>query len=317
MEVITDILQFSKSPNGCVMTIGVFDGVHRGHREIIGRAIQSAKSGGYELVVLSFNPGPREFFKGTDEDFYLLTLEEFISELGKLGVDRLLLIPFDRALRETRAGDFLNDVLRDRLDARVLVVGHDFAFGAGREGSIEFVKRHSADIGLELVVVDEFTVDGSPVRATTIREMIRAGKIEQANKYLGYEFHVSGEVIPGNGVGKSIGYPTANITWPKSKVKPLRGVYAVMTELDGHEYPAVANFGVRPTFKDATSSELFEIHLIEHDPGDLEGKKIKSRFVAFIREEKEFPSPGELAARIADDMLKAKEILQIKEKERR
>ena len=313
MEVITDILQFFKAPNGCVMTIGVFDGVHRGHREIIGKAIETAVSGGYELVVMSFNPGPREFFKGTDEDFYLLTLDEFTSELEKLGVDRLLLIPFDRALRETRAGDFLNGVLRDRLDARVLVVGEDFAFGAGREGSIEFVKHHSADIGLELVVVDEFKVDKSPVRATIIREMIRDGKIEQANKYLGYEFYVSGEVIHGFGVGKSIGCPTANIDWPKSKVKPLRGVYAVIAELDGREYPAVANFGVRPTLKDVTSSELFEIHLLEYDPGELEGKKIKSRFVSFMREEKEFPSTDELAVQIADDKLKAKEILKINE----
>jgi len=317
MEVITDILQFFKAPNGCAMTIGVFDGVHRGHREIIGKAIRSAQSGGYELVVLSFNPGPREFFKGTDEDFYLLTLDEFKSELEKLGVDRLLLIPFDRALRETRAGDFLNGILRDRLDARVLVVGEDFAFGAGREGSIEFVKHHSADIGLELVVVDELTFDKSPVRATVIREMIRAGKIVQANKYLGYEFYVSGEVMHGFGVGKSIGCPTANITWPKSKVHPLHGVYAVMAELDGNEYPAVANFGVRPTFKDLTSSELFEIHLIENDPGDLEGKKIKGRFVSFIREEKEFPSTDELASAIAGDKLKAKEILKIYTQERR
>lgn len=310
MDVVTEILQFSKAPEGCVMTLGVFDGLHRGHRAIMAKARDAADAGGHEFLVMSFSPGPREFFTGTDEGFYLLTTDEFISELENLGVDRLLLIPFDRVLRETRAGDFLDGIIRDRLDARKLVVGEDFAFGVGREGSIEFVRHRTKDIGLELIVVDELVVENLPVRSTTIREMIRGGRIEQANKLLGYEFHVSGQVTKGSGIGKSIDSPTANITWPGSKVKPRRGVYAVIAEVNGNNFPAVANFGVRPTFEDINPEERFEIHIIDSDPGDLTGKTIETKFLAFIRDEKKFPSVEELSVRIAQDIQEANEIIQ-------
>jgi len=310
MDVVTEILQFSKAPEGCVLAIGVFDGLHRGHRAIMSRAKEAADAGGHEFLVMSFSPGPREFFTGNDEGFYLLTTDEFIGELEKLGVDRLLLIPFDRALRETRAGDFLDGIIHKHLDARALVVGEDFAFGVGREGSIEFVRHRSTDIGLELIVVDELVVDELPVRSTTIREMIHGGQIEQANMLLGYEFHVSGEVIKGSGIGKSIDSPTANIIWPGSKVKPRRGVYAVIAEINGNNYPAVANFGVRPTFDDITPEERFEIHIIDFDPGDLINNTIRTKLLAFIRDEKKFPSVGELSARIAQDIQEANAIIQ-------
>jgi riboflavin kinase/FMN adenylyltransferase len=310
METITDLLQFFPAPNGCVLTIGVFDGVHRGHRAIINKARESADADARELLVFSFSPGPHEFFSGTDEGFYILALDEFKAELDRLGVDRLLLIPFDRAIRETRAGDFLDGIVRDRLDARTLVVGRDFAFGLGREGSIEFVQSRSKQIGLELVVIDELTVDGMSVRSTAIRELIRMGRVEDANKLLGYEFYIIGEVIPGAGVGKSIDCPTANIMWPKSKVKPLRGVYAVITELDGEELPAVANFGVRPTFEDIAPGERFEVHILGYDGGDLVGKSLLTRFIAFLREEIKFPSTAELASQIERDKQQAWELLK-------
>jgi riboflavin kinase/FMN adenylyltransferase len=318
METITDLFLFFPDQNGCVLTIGVFDGVHLGHRMLFERAREEADRENLELVLLSFSPGPVEFFTGSDDSHYILTVEEFASELEKLGVDRLLLIPFDRALRETRAQDFLDGIVKERLNTKALVVGKDFSFGVGKEGSIEFIERRAGDIELKLIVLDELIVDKYPVRSTTIREMIRSGKIEDANRMLGYRFRVSGEVKPGFGIGESIGCPTANIVWPRTKVKPPRGVYAVITELEGRKYPAVASFGIRPTFDGVISEERFEVHLLDTEVGDLTGKTITSEFVVYIREERKFPSKEELASRIQNDKDKAREILRdIEELERR
>ncbi len=318
METINDLNLFFPDQNGCVLTIGVFDGVHLGHRAIFARAREAADTADRELVALSFSPGPAEFFTGSDDGHYILTIDEFKAEIEKLGVDRLLIIPFDRAIRETRAQDFLRGIVMDRLNTKALVVGKDFSFGVGREGSIEFVEQHSKEIGLELIVLDELNIDDFPVRSTTIREMVRAGKIDDANRLLSYRFYVSGEVMPGFGVGASIGCPTANIAWPRTKVKPPRGVYAVITELDGRQYPSVASFGVRPTFDGVISEERFEVHLLDVEVGDLVGKHIRSGFVAYIREERKFPSKEALATRISEDKQIAKNILRdIEELERR
>ena len=311
MQTISDIGDFIPAANGCVLTIGVFDGIHLGHRAVISRAKNLADAKGLELVLLTFNPGPKEFFFGTDEGFYLLSIKELERELIPLGVDRLLLVPFDNRFRELGAVDFLRDYVRGKLDAKALVVGSDFSFGFRKEGDIELIGSLSHELGLELVAVDEVTIDGVPVRSTVLRKLIREGKIEDANHLLGYEFYTMGIVNKGQGVGKELNCRTANIDWPSSKVKLRRGVYIVKALIDDVEYPAVANFGLRPTVAAGNTEERLEVHLLDFD-GQLEGKEIIVKFLRFVRDEEKFPSMDALAKQIADDVAKAREFFLLK-----
>jgi riboflavin kinase/FMN adenylyltransferase len=306
METITKIENFTPTDKGCVLTIGIFDGLHHGHRAVINRAKETAQDSGRQLVLLTFAPGPREFFSGTDEGHYILTVEEFKSELASMGVDRLLVLPFVREFRELSAEDFLRDILRTRLNTKELVVGCDFTFGFGKKGNIDLIKSLGDDIDLKLITVGEVVIDGLPVRSTLLRELIRDGHIEKANSLLGFEFYVIGKVGPGQGIGGILNCPTANIVWPKSKVKPKRGVYMAKAVTDGREYPSAVNFGVRPTITGGSAEDRLEAHLIDFD-GDLEGKEVVVKFIKFVRDEIEFPSMEELAQQIAKDITETRD----------
>jgi riboflavin kinase/FMN adenylyltransferase len=310
MQTVSDISNFIPAANGCVLTIGVFDGIHLGHRAVINKAKAIAGATGRELVMLTFNPGPKEFFFGTDEGFYILTLGELEHELIPLGVDRLLLLPFDNRFRELSAVDFLRDYVRLGLNAKMLVVGADFTFGFRKEGSIELIKSLGSELGLELVTVDEVAVDDVPVRSTILRKLIREGRIEDANRLLDYEFYVIGVVGQGQGVGKALNCRTANIDWPVSKVKPKRGVYIVKALIGNVEYPAVADFGVRPTITGGDADDRLEVHLLDFD-GVLEGKEIIVKFLSFIRDEEKFSSMDALAEQITDDISKARKYFKV------
>jgi len=306
MQTVSNISDFIPAANGCVLTIGVFDGIHLGHRAVINRAKGIAIAAWRELVLLTFDPGPKEFFFGTDEGFYLLTLKELEHELTPLGVDRMVLLPFDNRFRELSAVEFLRDYVRIGLNAKTLVVGNDFSFGFRKEGNIELVKTLGDELGLELVTVDEVAVDDVPVRSTILRKLIREGRIEDANRLLDYVFYVIGIVGPGQGVGKALNCRTANIEWPISKVKPKRGVYIVKALIGSVEYPAVADFGVRPTVTGGDAEDRLEVHLLDFDDA-LEGKEIIVKFLHFIRDEEKFPTMDALAKQIADDIAKARE----------
>ena len=305
METVKGINEFTQARDGCVLTIGVFDGLHLGHRAVISKARQLADKRKRELVLLTFAPGPTEFFTGTDEGFYLMTLDEFQADLASLGVDRLLLLPFDKQLRGVGAEDFLLGFVRHRLDARALVVGEDFSFGRDKMGNIEMVKEMGAKLGLELITIGEVLVDGVPVRSTRLREMIRDGRIKEANLLLGYAFYVMGRVGHGQGVGDSLKCPTANIEWPHSKVKPRRGVYVVRATVDGRGYKAVADFGIRPTITRGDVEDRLEVHLLDFK-GNLEGKEMKVEFLHFLRDEVAFTSKQELADQIVKDISDAR-----------
>ena len=293
-------------PRGSAVAIGAFDGVHRGHQALIGRALARAKTLGCEAVVLGFEPLPREFFGRGGPLPRLTTAREKIALTQALGIDRLGLLRFNAALSNTSAEDFVQQILVGRLGAREVWIGPDFRFGHGRRGDVAMLRDLGAELGFSAHAIEPVLIDGERVSSTRIRAALLAGDHALARSLLGRDFAIGGRVIHGQKLGRTLGYPTANIALRK-RLPPVHGIYAVRVSGAGlRDWPSVASLGTRPTVNGREL--LLEAHLFDFD-GDLYGQRLRVDFVGKIRDEARFANLDDLTARMHLDSIEARRIL--------
>lgn len=312
MKVYRSLSEFQKGPQtstqGAVATIGTFDGVHYGHRKILQAVIDSARSIDGESVVISFHPHPRLFLYPEDNPLRLLqTIEEKVERLDVLGIDKLLLIPFDKNFSRLTSHQFIEDILVNTVGIRKIVIGYDHRFGKNRTGSIDDLRAAEDRYGFVVEEIPAQQVDNAKVSSTKIRNSLLEGNVSLANKYLGYQYPVSGTVIKGEQLGRTIGYPTANVQpFEKWKLIPGDGVYLASLEVDGKLFPGMCNIGKKPTVGDFPRG--IEINLFDFDQ-DLYDREVTVRFVEWIRADQKFDSLEELIKAIDGDKARCLELL--------
>ncbi|SDX94516.1 bifunctional riboflavin kinase/FAD synthetase [Hymenobacter psychrophilus] len=306
MEVIHDPAQFPYLGNA-VVTSGTFDGVHVGHQQILARLREVARASGGPAVVITYWPHPRLVLAPPPShpeplDLYLLnTLDERAARLAEFGVDYLLIIPFTREFAAWSSEEFIQRILLDTVGTRKLVIGYDHRFGRNREGGFEYLREHSGRYGMSVEEIPREDVDAVGVSSTRIRRALEAGDVDTANRYLGYNYPFTGTVVKGRQLGRTIGWPTANLDCTEAlKLVPARGVYAVRaTTAGGQTWPAMLNIGVRPTVA-GNLAQTVEAHLLGFE-GDLYDQLLTVEFVARLRDEQKFDGLEELKAQLARD----------------
>ena len=307
MEVFKGFSALGRELSRSVVTVGNFDGVHLGHREIIQLAIQKARKLGGASVVYTFRPHPRVALRPDLPFRFLNTYDEKIELIRSLGPDLLIEEPFSREFSTMSAEQFFGDVVVKALHAEALVVGHDFGFGRSREGHLDTLTRFCNQTSLDLTIVSPFKVGEEVVSSSKIRAHLDAGQLEAANALLGYRFGYRGLVIKGDGRGRTIGFPTCNLSVEPKLDLPF-GVYATWATLaDGKKLRGATNIGVRPTFEGAKGVQI-ETHLLDFW-GDLYGQQVELQFVDKVRDEKKFGSIDELKSQIAFDIERIRQVL--------
>ena len=290
---------------GAVVAIGNFDGVHRGHRAVIGVAQDLARRLGRPAAVLTFEPHPRAFFNPGEPLFRLTDEAAKLRLLASTGLDGAIVLTFDAALAGLSAESFVERILVERFAISGAVIGFNFHFGMNRAGSPDFLRAQGRQHGFVVDVVPRFEDQGRPVSSGPIRDALAAGQVDQAAEFLGYPWFVSGPVIHGDKRGRELGFPTANLVL--AAACGLRhGIYAVRVGVGGRRYDGVASFGRRPMFD--TGAVLLEVFLFDF-AGDLYGQTLDVAFIAFIREELKFDSVPALVAQMDDDSAKARAAL--------
>ena len=292
---------------GVWLTIGSFDGVHRGHQEIIRSLTAEAHQHGASAVVLTFFPHPAEVLRGRDFPFYLTTPEEKAEILGDLGVDVVITHPFNREVAATPAAEFMNQLHR-HLGMRHLKVGHDFALGRNRTGDAQALSEIGETLGYTVEQIPPFLWDDQVVSSSRIRFLLGAGQVAEAAELLGRSFSITGQVVLGDQRGRTIGFPTANLDPWQMRAIPAAGVYVCRTAVDGITYDAVTNIGVRPTFEANPVPPRVEAHLLDFN-GNLYGSSLKLEFIQRLRGEQRFTSVNELINQIHRDVEATRQIL--------
>jgi riboflavin kinase/FMN adenylyltransferase len=306
MRIYEGINNF-KRLNYAVVTIGTYDGVHIGHQKILNRLIEVARINKGESVLISFWPHPRMVLNN-DSGFLKLinTMDEKQELLRETGIDHLVLIPFTREFAQTSSTDFVRNILVKAIGTKKLIIGYNHRFGKNREGSFESLVKDSFNYGFEVEEIPKREIDHIGISSTIIRKSLADGDIGTAEKYLGHPFFLDGLVIHGDKLGKTIGFPTANLQIEEAyKLIPGDGVYAVKVKIDGSVYDGMLNIGFRPTV-DGQNKKI-EVHILEFTH-EIYGKKINITFVKKVRNEKKFASLQELKKQLENDK---KVILQI------
>lgn len=307
IEIIHGWKGLAEEAQGAAVALGNFDGVHRGHRAVIGEAVAAAERLGVASGVISFEPHPRRWFQPEAEPFRLTTIGQQARALEALGVERLYLLPFDAEMASLSDRDFAGQVLGDGLGVEHVAVGFDITFGKGRSGSPARLTDYGRRLGFTVSVCPELcSGDGAKLSSSAVREALMGARPDRAAAILGRPFAIEGEVIHGDKRGRTIGVPTANVALG-DYVRPAYGVYATRTRLpDGREVDGVANLGVRPMFQ--TADPLLEVWLFDFDE-DLYGQIIETDLVAWIRPELKLDGLDALKARIAEDASQARAAL--------
>lgn len=284
-----------------VLTIGTFDGVHKGHQKIIDQLNIEAERIGGESVLLTFDPHPRMVLNPDSHGLKLLqTLDEKIAKLEHMGLQNLIIYPFDYEFSRLSAIDFVNEILYTKLNVRKLVIGYDHQFGNKREGNIVFLKNVSKEFNFEVVEIPAWEIDEVNVSSTRIRNALLGGDVALAAKLMGEPFSIHAVVSKGNQLGRTIGYPTANLsTIDSCKIIPAIGVYAVRCWIEQKEYIGMMNIGSRPTVSKENTIQL-EVHLFDFD-ADIYGVTILVEFITRIRDEQKFPSLDDLVKQLKSD----------------
>lgn len=294
-----------------ILTIGAFDGVHRGHQALINTIVKRARATGRLAALITFHPHPVVVLAPDRAPPYLTTPGEKAALLERLGVDLVVLLPFDRRLAATTARDFMEMVSR-HLRVRELWVGSDFALGRNREGTVPRLRELGQELGYEVHVIEPVLGSGEVISSSRIRALLREGFIEDATRLLGRYPSLSGEVVTGAHRGHKLGFPTANLEVRPERAIPADGVYAVFAVLGPERYPGVANVGVRPSFDNG--QRLVETHIFDFDQ-DIYGCDLVVEFVARLREERRFADIQELIAQMKRDTEIARQILAQAEQE--
>lgn len=288
------------------LTVGVFDGVHRGHQRIIRTLTEGARAVGMPAVVLTFWPHPATVL-GDGKVRCLTTADERAALLSDLGVDAVVTHQFDAATADTTAFDFVAR-MHHQLSFRRLLIGYDFALGKDREGNAARLAEIGGELRYELEIVPAVGDESGVISSTEIRKLVATGDVVAAAGLLGHAFSLHGPVVAGDGRGRDLGYPTANIDVPAEKILPANGIYACWAWLDGTRFRAAVNVGVRPQFHPQASSPLVEAHILDLDRR-LYGSDLRLDFVHRLRDEKRFPSVPDLVEQIQSDVARTRQLL--------
>lgn len=297
MELIRGIHNIRAQHRGCVLTIGNFDGVHLGHQAVLRQVVEKARALDLPATVMLFEPQPLELFLGEQAPARLSRLRDKYTQLAKLGVDRLLCVSFTPAFAAMSPDAFVDRLLVNQLGVKFLVVGDDFRFGLKRTGDFSRLKQAGQEHDFAVVSTESFCVSDRRVSSTAIRDALSAGKMQVTADMLGRPYSICGRVAHGRKLGRTIGFPTANVLL-KRRVSPVSGVYAVTVAIDGQSLPGVANVGHRPTVN-GTHQQL-EVHLFDHTL-DLYGKQLEVSLLHKLRDETKFASVDALKMQIQRD----------------
>ncbi|GAA3946460.1 bifunctional riboflavin kinase/FAD synthetase [Hymenobacter algoricola] len=306
MQVVRDPAQFPVLGKATVTT-GSFDGVHLGHQRILGRLREVARQHGGPTVVITYWPHPRLVLGPplTHPEWLELrllnTLDERIEKLAGFGVDYLLILPFTRAFAALTSEEYIQQILLDTVGTKQLVIGYDHRFGKNREGGFDYLSRHAGRYGLSVEEIPREDVDAVGVSSTRIRQALLAGDVTTANRYLGYHYPLTGRVVKGQQLGRTIGYPTANLALAEPlKLVPARGIYAVWARTAaGTRHPAMLSIGVRPTIGEGLAQTI-EVNLLDFS-ADLYDQLLTLEFVTWLRAEEKYDGLPALTAQLARD----------------
>lgn len=293
IKSIKEIVNIKKS----VVTIGNFDGLHKGHQVLIKKAVESAKQRNIESIVFTFENHPANYFAKTPIK-NVITNEEKIKRLKDFGVDYVISIPFDEYMTKISALEFVKGILLDKLGAKKIIVGHDFTFAKNKEGDTKLLKKLSDEYGFEVEVIMPIKVNDIRVSSTYIRNLVAQGSVCSVKEYLGYNCEIKGNVIKCKQLGRTIGFPTANIEVDKDTLIPKNGIYATKVHIGEKVYYGATNIGYNPTVNGEKLS--IETNILEFND-DIYGKDIKIEFLERIRDEKKFSSLDDLKGQLKKD----------------
>lgn len=306
--IIHDGIQSLNGIKNAVVTIGTFDGVHLGHQEILRRIIELAKFNQGETALVTFWPHPRFVLKPEDDSLKLLsTFEEKASILESIGIDHLIKIQFTKEFSQWSSDKFIREVIISALHTQKLVIGYDHHFGKDREGSFENLKSKSAEYGFTVEEISRQDIDDVGISSTKIRNALNEGAVQMAAEFLGRPYEIIGTVIPGDQIGRTLGFPTANISTDASyKLIPADGTYAVKVKVGEQDFGAMMNIGMRPTVNG--KEKRMEAHLFNFDKR-IYDEKVTVHFIKKLRDEQKFESTGALTQQLAKDKELAIKIL--------
>lgn len=307
VELVRGLYNLRAQHRPCALTIGAFDGIHLGHQQMLQALRERARANGLATAVLSFEPTPREYFAREASPPRLTRFRERFVALANAGVERFICLRFDEQVRSLSAADFMQRILVDALDARQVVVGHDFRFGSGGSGEVQTLRDFGARAGFAVTEIAPVRVGAERVSSSLIRQALSNGELNHAARLLGRPYSMLGKVIHGARLGRQLGYPTANLRLHR-RATPLQGIFAVRVTGAGlQQAPAVASLGTRPAV--GGQELLLEVHVFDFQ-GDLYRQVLEVEFIARLREERNFPDLDALVAQIHLDAAQAREILK-------
>jgi riboflavin kinase/FMN adenylyltransferase len=306
VQVSNSSTQFEKfSSQGSVLTLGVFDGVHLGHQALITEAVNSAKYLNTKSIVVTYDPHPSQILTPSKSVPAIFSRQDLTQQLKTLSVDHLVIEPFTKELAEISALEYLQNFILKPFQPQTIFIGYDFVFGKGRAGTFDFLQYEGERRGFSVKQISPVLIEGRVVSSSLIRDLIQLGDFNAVKSMLGRHFYISGEVVHGDGRGRTIGFPTLNL---KSDIQlyPRNGVYLTQVECQGSMMPSITNIGVRPTFyKDQQCHVVIETHLINKDL-NLYGEKMKLHILLRLRDELKFNSTESLVSQINSDLALAK-----------
>ncbi len=308
MKIYHNIEEFVPVKNA-VVTIGTFDGVHLGHRKIISRLKEIADETGGETVLLTFFPHPRLILHPEDQDLRLInTISEKAGLLAQLGVDHLIITPFSRDFSNQTAEEYILDILVEKIGTKKIVIGYDHRFGKDRRGGLEQLQQFAPVYGYDVIEIPEQDIHEVAVSSTRIREALLHGDIALANEFLGYPFFITGKVNRGDQIGRTIGYPTANILVEETyKLIPKDGIFAVKIYLHGSEHLGMGYIGHRPTINGMTRN--IEVNIFDFNR-DIYSQPIRMEFLHYVRDDMKFNSLEELTEQLGKDKFAVEKLLK-------
>jgi riboflavin kinase/FMN adenylyltransferase len=307
MQVIFNLNEIKRPFINPVLTIGNFDGVHKGHLALFDKVKERAKAIAGQSVVMTFEPHPLKIMRPANGPQLITHTGQKLELIEKAGIDIIVCVSFDREFAAIPAREFVNNILVEKIGIKEIVVGYDYTFGHNREGDINLLREMGKDFGFVVHLVGPLEIDHTLVSSTSIRRLVQEGRLEEARVLLGRDFEVQGTVVRGrNRGGRLLGFPTANLN-PHGELLPKRGIYAVKLLIDDVFHNGVTNVGYNPTFGD--TGLTVETHVLDYS-GDLLGKTIKVHFIKRLRDEKTFKSLEELSDQIARDISQAKEVFR-------
>ncbi len=292
------------------VTLGTFDGVHVGHKKIIATLLEVSRERGLHSVLVTFHPHPQAVLGKRGPTELLTTLEEKLDLLSATGIETVVILDFNRQLASYPPETFVRELLIDEMNMKALVIGYDHAFGKDRAGNKELLAKMSKTDNFDFTVVPEFRINNQNVKSTIIRELLKAGEFELAKRALGYDYFLTGKIVKGHGIGKTLGYPTINLAVPSGKLLPKEGVYSGLARFDDHSYAGMLYIGSRLTFNDMALS--VEINLFDFD-GKVDSDHATVNLIDYIRPPTKFAGKDELIEQMKNDEIEIKKRMLNKE----